>query len=359
MIRRAVRDSGQRATPLPPSDVGSAGVEGYATPFSLAATGAEAAAVPIWAVRLKWLRWPLGLLALTALLAPLRGSEYVVGFAFLVAFYVALASGWNFFSGYAGAPNLGYAAFVGVGCYLTAIAQSYWQWPWFWAMAASTVSAGVVALLIAPVLRLRGAYFAIATLGLAESLRALVVMPGVRELTNGGVGISFTMGLPVRAQYGVMAVVAVAAVAVTYWLSTSRIGLRLLAVREDEMAARSLGIRPWPLKVMAFTVSALVGGAAGSLYAGYVSYIDPPSAFSISHTLLPMVMAALGGAGSVWGPPLGAVVLTVVSELVSTRFLTLHYIIFGVLLILITLFLPDGLIPTAQRRWLVLRSRAL
>jgi branched-chain amino acid transport system permease protein len=294
-----------------------------------------------------------------ALVAPSVLSPYGLSIAFLVCLYVVLAEAWNLFSGYTGYVNFGYAGFVGLGAYGTAVA--IWKYNLTWPVAlalggATPVLVGVIAL---PALRVRGAYFAIAMLGFAETARFLIAGKYLEPYTHGSVGIPLTPAITLATQFHLMYGLAVLTVLVTYWTSRSAVGLRLLAIRENETASRVLGIDTTLHKGVALLASAALTGVAGGLYAIQLSYIEPESVFSASLTLRAMLMAAFGGLGTVFGPVIGAVSFTLLIQFISTYLLEWHYVVTGAVLILIVLLIPDGMLPRLQRRFAHLRHRGL
>lgn len=296
---------------------------------------------------------------LVVLVLPGVLSPYGLSVAVLVFFYIALAEAWNLFSGYTGYVNFGYAAFIGLGAYGAAV--SIWKFGWTWPLAI--LVAGLVptcvSLMVALVLRARGAYFAIAMLGVAESARLLVASKYLRSLTNAGVGIPVISDLSLTGQYFLTSTIAVAAVLLTHGVARSEFGLRLLAIREDELASRVLNINVTAHKVVTLAMSAGLAGMAGGAHAIYLAYIEPDAVFSANFTLQVMVMGAFGGLGTVMGPVFGAVLFTLVDQMVTASLLTWHFVVFGLSLIAVVLLLPDGVLPWAQKRRPEWRIRGL
>jgi branched-chain amino acid transport system permease protein len=316
------------------------------------------------ATRGDWTRgvWLLGLAAagLLAVVAPPHLlSAYGLSVAFLVFFYVTLAEAWNLFSGYTGYVNFGYAGSIGLGSYTAAIAIWKFGLAWPLALALGGLLPAALSAIIAPALRARGAYFAIAMLGFAEATRLLVASKYLAGLTNAGVGIPLPPTIPLDTQYRVMAALALGTVLVTYLVAGSEFGLRLLAIREDEVACRVLNINVTLQKTLALVMSTFLAGVAGGLHAIYLSYIEPDAAFSANFTLQTMVMAAFGGLGTVTGPALGGILFTLVDQLVTAYLLTWHFVIFGLTLVVVVLLLPEGIIPRLQRSTPALRRRTL
>jgi branched-chain amino acid transport system permease protein len=292
-----------------------------------------------------------GVLALAGLaLWPLQATGYGIRFMLQLFMWVALAQSWNLISGLTGYVSFGHVAFFGAGAYTTAVlvARAGWWWPA--AALAGGVAAAVVALVIGyPCLRLRGPYFAIAMLGLNEVLRVLVSY--FEGLTGGGFGLSLpTLHASVPIYYA-MAASAVAVTVLAWFVITSRFGLRLMAIREDELAAEAMGIDTARLKLYAFLLSAVGPGVVGGLFARDQGYIEPISVFPLLTTITMIVMCLFGGKGTVFGPVLGAVALFVLQELVWARFLFLHQILFGAIIVVVVLFMPRGVLGVLQQRY--------
>lgn len=308
---------------------------------------------------LLWTLLPVSLLGLVLL--PYVASAYAVTLVFLVFFWTAAAQSWNLFSGYTGYVNFGYVGLLGVGAYTSAILIGKFGARWLLALIASGLVTALFGFLIGiPFLRVRGIYFAISMLGLAEGLRVLFSMPLLTPLTGGGAGIGFIPGMSLNTKYYAMGFVALLVTVVVYLVANSRFGLQLLAIREDELAAETMGINTTLKKLSAFTLSAFLSGLAGGLYATYVTYLVPGTMFVTGiYTLTPIVMATFGGLGTVSGPVVGAVLFTAISETLWARFLFLHLIIFGVVLIFIILFMPQGIIPWLQDKRILPRARWL
>jgi len=327
---------------------------------------AETVVRPIAQVRLKpiwaWLGG-LALLSLIAVLAvlPHLVSPYVRSLVFLIFFYVALAGAWNLFSGYTGYVNFGYTALVGFGAY--AFTVPIWKYGFHWLpaiLSAGIFTAAFAFIIGVPLLlKTRGVYFAIAALGLSAAVRILFGTDLMRPLTNAGVGIGFISGMDRITQYYAMGILALLVIVISFLVITSRFGLQLITIREDELAAQVLGIPTAWKKILTFTLSGALAGIAGGIHAAYLSYIDPSSVFGIQYTIQPIVMALFGGLGTIFGPVLGAVLFTLISEIIWMKFFLLHLLIFGLVLIIIVLFLPQGIIPWLQDKRLLPRVRWL
>jgi branched-chain amino acid transport system permease protein len=300
---------------------------------------------------------PLGLAVLAAALAlyPLVGSGYGVRSTLQVFTWIALAGSWNLISGLTGYVSFGHVAFFGIGAYTGAILITQHGWPWPLAAAAAGVAGAALALLIGwPCLRLKGPYFAIAMLGLNEVLRALVSY--FEGLTGGGSGLSLPTLDATRPIYYAMGLLAALVVGVTYLIVTSRFGLRLMTIREDEVAAEAMGIDTFRHKLYAFLLSAVGPGVAGALTARDHGYIEPISVFPLAMTVTMIVMVLFGGKGTVWGPVLGAVVLFIAQEMVWARYPYVHPMLFGAIIVAVVLVMPRGVLGLLQTRYRLPRT---
>jgi len=279
---------------------------------------------------------------------PLVGSAYALSLGYSVVTFTALAYSWNLVSGYTGYVSLGHVAFFGVGGYTTALLVTKAQWHWLLAAVAGGLVAALVAVPAgAAMLRLRGPYFAIGMLGLARVLERLAL--GWDSLTHGGRGLYLPPIIDTRGVYLAAFAVLLLLIAGTFWLENSSFGLRLLAIREDETGAESLGIPTARLKLMAFVFSALPTGILGGIWAWHLSYLDPGTAFGINIELTAIVGAILGGAGTVWGPLVGGLGISLVGEALWARFPRVHLGLFGVILVVTMLGLPRGLATALMR----------
>jgi len=293
----------------------------------------------------------LGLLALVLAVLPNGLSVYLQSFALFTMMYVVLALSWNIISGFTGYTSFGHVAFYGIGAYGCAILVADYSWPWLPTLVVSALAAGLIAVAIGyPVLRLKGPYFAIAMLGMAEGTRVVVtVWDG---LTHGGLGISFPSTENSTSTYYAMLVLMLITIAVAYLVAHSRFGIRLNAIREDEVAAEALGIDVTRYKLVAFVLSAIFPAVAGGIQAYKVLYIEPQAVFFVQITIAMALMSMLGGKGTVIGPIVGAVLLYTAQELTWVNFPTAHLIAYGVFIVVVARFMPRGLMGFAvDRGW--------
>ena len=303
--------------------------------------------------RREHIRNVLLLAALLVALVALPGflSVYLRSFAMFTMMYVVLALSWNIISGFTGYTSFGHVAFYGIGAYACAILVADYGWPWVPTLVVAAAVGALVAIAIGyPVLRLKGPYFAIAMLGTAEGTRVIAtVWDG---LTHGGLGISLPSAETSWATYYAMLVLMGVTIVVSYVVGHSRFGIRLSAIREDEVAAEALGIDATRYKLAAFTLSAVFPAVAGGIQAYKVLYIDPPSVFFVQITIAMALMSMLGGKGTVIGPIVGAVLLYTVQELTWVNFPSAHLIAYGLFIVIVARFMPRGLMGFAiDRGW--------
>ena len=285
----------------------------------------------------------LGVLCLILLVLPDQLNVYYRSFIMFTMMYVVLALSWNIISGYTGYINFGHVLFYGVGSYASAILVADYGWNWIPTLIVSAGVAVLVAVVLGfPVLRLKGPYFAIAMLGAAESFRILATVWD--SLTHGGEGISLPNVENSMSTYYAMMVLMVVTIIVSYWIGHSRFGVRLNAIREDEVAAAANGINTTLYKLTAFALSGIFAAIAGGIQANKTLYIDPDTEFFILITITMKLMAMLGGKGTVIGPIIGAVLLYGIQEIVWIQIPQAHLIAFGVFLILVARFMPRGIV---------------
>ena len=300
----------------------------------------------------------VGAAAVMALAVPVLGSAYAVSFTIQLLVFLILAYSWNLIGGYAGYTHFGQVSFFGVGAYVGTLLMFHWSVPWYLAAIVAGLSGIVLAIpLGGAMLRLKGPYFAIGMFGLARVLEAFAL--GFDSVTQGGTGIYLKPMTDLRPLYFVMLAIGAVMLVATWRLDNSRLGLKLLAIREDEGAAESLGIRTTRIKVGAFVVSAIALAAVGSLYAAYLGFIDPPTAFAPNLELTTIAVVLLGGMGTVLGPLVGAIVLSVVNELLWASYPQLYLAIIGVIILGTVLFAPRGLVGVAMKHAWLPAGRAL
>jgi len=296
-----------------------------------------------------------------AVLASLIDSGVWLTFLMMSLYGALLALAWNILGGFGGQFSFGHALFFGCGAYTQAIAQvSFGVNPWLALALAVAVAAAVGAGVGALSFRygLKGSYFALVTLAFAEVFRILAVSAG---FTGGGVGLMVPLRESVanlqfgsrRGYVGLALGFVVVSLIVTAWLRHSRFGARLQAVRDNEDAARAIGVDPFRIKLGAIVLSAAFTGAAGAFYVQVFQYIDPSIAFGAHVSVEALVGAIVGGMGTLWGPVAGALALHTLAELTRNLFGQLpgiNLVIYGVVLVAIVMFVPRGLAGIARGR---------
>ena len=313
--------------------------------------------------RLSRERWAAVVLFAAAAVTPLVVRDtFLLDSVILILLWGALSAAWNVAGGYAGQVSLGHAAFFGIGAYAAALTSSrYAQSPWLGLAVGVLLSIAAGALIGYLSNRLRGPYFALSTIAFAEVLR--IVASRWRGFTAGSEGVPvpfrpgfWTLGLGHVAWVYLILVLAVLCYALQVYLERSRIGYQLAGVREDEDAAEALGIATRRRKVQAVVVSAALTSACGSLWAQYVGFVDPSHVFSIDLSVRFALNTIIGGMGTALGPFLGSVLITSLETYlratfsgVKAGFTGIYLIIYGVVLILIVRFAPEGLTGIAAR----------
>ncbi|HSD50440.1 MAG TPA: branched-chain amino acid ABC transporter permease [Candidatus Methylomirabilis sp.] len=302
-------------------------------------------------------RWVpiIGAVAVVALLAAAPGivSAFMVQFLINLFMMAILAESWNIIGGFTGYASFGNVAFFGIGAYTTGVLLTRVEVPFALALPAGGLVAMIFAAAVGlPILRLKGHYFAIATLGVAETMREVVYN---LEFTGKGTGLVMPIVRnPLIFFYSMLGILA-AVTLVNWWLSASRFGYGLTAIREDEDAAAVMGINTPLYKTIAFALSGCFTGLAGGVYAYWITFIDPEAVFKVIITVQLIIMAVFGGTGTVLGPLLGAVVLSAISELLATQLVTLAELFNGFIIILVVLFMPKGLSDLIRQRAFSLR----
>jgi branched-chain amino acid transport system permease protein len=275
---------------------------------------------------------------------PLLTDKLWFRIATTVAMFVVLASAWNIIGGLTGYASFGNVVFFGLGAYATGALISNLHWPFAFALFAAPPAAALFALIVGlPLLRLRGHYFAVATLGVGVA---------VGEVANNlaPIGASTGLFLPiVRSDllfFYLMLAAALLAVLVTWIILRTRFGYGLLAIRENEEAAAVIGVNTTFYKVAAFVIAAALTGLAGGIFAQWNSFINPENVFPISYNVEMILMAVIGGAGTLLGPVAGAIVLELVIETLAGGGSAAVYsqIGLGVLLAVCVIFIPRGVI---------------
>ncbi|MGB7621797.1 MAG: branched-chain amino acid ABC transporter permease [Terriglobia bacterium] len=306
----------------------------------------------------QWRRFTLlsMLLAGLAMMPWLVSSPNVIRLLFLTFLWVTTSVAWNILGGFAGQISFGFAVFYGIGAYTTALAMNAGLNP-FLAFLISSVTAAAASLIVGlPTFRLRGPYFAIATIGISEAVR--VVMTNL-SFTGGASGYRIVEHRPFLQleHYYTALVLASIAVASSILISRTKFGLGLNAIRQDEDAAAGLGVNSYAYKLEAHALAAALTGMVGGVFARYAAFIHPQGVFGFQTSVHILLMPVIGGIATVWGPVLGGVVFGIVEEQIIASFPEIHLLIYGALLILIILVEPGGILGAFRRLYRRLHAR--
>jgi branched-chain amino acid transport system permease protein len=282
------------------------------------------------------------LLVALVIAAPAVGNSYYTSVLFLLLIAICITVTYDIVAGYMGYFNLGHGAFFGIGAYVYGITIAHGG-NGVLATILAVVGAVIFAAVISyPLFRLRGAYFAIATFGVLKLMEVLAL--NLRDLTGGTTGLSISPTDSAVVTYYLAASLCAVAIMLNAWIANSRLGLALLAIREDEEVSEASGINTTFIKCAVLVLSAALPGFAGALYMWHITYIDPASAFGATAALAPVIMAVLGGSGTVIGPVIGAIFLTIIGEALWSHVGYLQLAMYGVVLVVVGIFVPGGLI---------------
>jgi branched-chain amino acid transport system permease protein len=297
------------------------------------------------------------IILLIALLAcalfPSVASGFWIRLLTSIFLYAILAQGLNIIAGFTGYAAFGNMIFFGLGAYTVGILMVKAGISFF----PSLIAAGAVGIIVAtligmPLLRLKGHYFALASLGAAEAVRQ--IMDNLTDLCGGAMGLTLPQmaGKPAQVNlsfYYLIFILLLIFFAATYTISKSRLGYALKAIKANEEAADTMGINTTFYKIVAWAISGIFTAIAGGIYAYWFTFIEPATVFDVMIVVKLFVILLLGGAGTVMGPLYGAFIFEGISEIVWSRFLNLHMGILGIIVILIVFFIPNGLIDMVRR----------
>jgi len=271
-------------------------------------------------------------------------NQYVIHLGIMTFLFITIAIGWNVLGGYTGQISFGHASFFGIGAYTTAI-----LWlrmgihPLLTIPLGGLLAAAFGVLWGYPLLRLRGYFFAIATIGVGEATRVLASF--WESLTGGSSGLT----LPVPKVfskvpfYYEMLIIAFLVFLLSVWVYRSKFGLGLFAIKDDIDASETLGINTPLYKILALALSGFIVGIGGSFYAQYIFYVEPGDVFSFEKSVNLILINIVGGVGTIFGPVFGALIFLVLQEFVLVLFPNLHLLVYGLLLVLIIIYQPNGL----------------
>ncbi len=310
--------------------------------------------------------WTAGRFALMAVIgllsiaAPFLLNSYWVRVLTTVWLFAVLASALNLIAGYTGYSAFGNVVFFGLGAYATAIGMTRLHLPFWGGMALSVVVCGTYASIMGwPLLRLRGHYFAIATLGMNEATRAIV--DNLSGLTGGGMGLS----VPTRVGevvainqffYFLMLSILLVVMGIAYLMGRTKFGYGCRVIRYDEEAAASTGVPTTRYKIAAWALSAVITGMAGGVYAYWLGFIEPRVVFDMSIAVKMFVMMMMGGAGTVVGPVVGAFLVEMIGHFAWSQFLTYHSAVFAIIIIAVVILIPGGLMSISLHHKAVSRA---
>lgn len=285
------------------------------------------------------------------LLVPAFGlGANVIRLLFITFIWVTASLGWNLLGGFAGQVSFGFAVFYGIGAYVAALLITHGMNPYV-AFAAAGLAAAFSSFVVGlPTFRLRGPYFAIATIGVSEAVR---VIADNLSITGGASGFRIVEHRPFRQveHYFTALGLAALAVVVSSLIEHSKFGLGLIAIRHDEDAAADVGVNPYSYKLWAHAVAAALTGMAGAVYARYAAYIHPHGVFAFNTSVYILLMPVIGGIGTVLGAVLGGVIFGIVEEQLVAGFPQIHLLLYGSLLIFIILVEPGGIVGLFARVW--------
>jgi branched-chain amino acid transport system permease protein len=311
---------------------------------------------------IRRLIWPSVVLAVVIAYPLLFSTPFQQRLGALVLLYAIAASAWNIVGGYAGQVSVGHVVFFGCGAYASMAAYTHFALsPLVGIPVGIIIAVAIAAIIGGPTLRLSGHYFSMATIAIAELARLIVTntewlgaSPGLSgpAVPRNVFDLSFVSSLPYY--YLFLAVLAITLL-ITWWMTNSRMGFYLRAIKDSERAARSLGAPAARTKLYAYMLSAGLTSVAGALYAMMFGFVDPESGLGILISVKMLIMAALGGAGLLFGPLVGAAILVPLEEL-SNSWLGGHgagltFVVYGAIIVLISRFQPGGLLALANRLW--------
>ncbi|RMF99645.1 MAG: branched-chain amino acid ABC transporter permease [Nitrospirae bacterium] len=294
-------------------------------------------------------RWAPWIVASVLAVLPLIGlSTYMMHILILVIMWSVIGMAWNLLGGYCGQVSFGHAAFFGIGAYTAGILYFKGGLSAWWGLPLSIFFVALASLIIGYVtLRLRGPFFALGTLAIGEVCR--VTAENLRDFTQGTLGIMLQQRTWVEKTwyYYIILGIAIITFVVIKRIINSKMGYYFVAIREDQDAAESLGINTTLYKTIALVLSGVFTGLAGAFYTNYMGYIDPEVVFALHDiSIITIMVVMVGGVATFWGPVVGAVIMVLLAELIRSipKLGAAHQTMFGILLILIIIFLPNGIV---------------
>jgi branched-chain amino acid transport system permease protein len=298
---------------------------------------------------------PLIVIMIGLLVVPFAGfSGYLIRLLAMIFLWIGKTGCWNVISGYTGYIDFGAVGYYGIGSYVTALLMSKGHIPLLVSILMSGLVSAVIALPIGlPTLRLKGAYFGIATLAFAEAMKQIILefdkTVGV-QFFQGPHGITLPIGPGNEFFYYVGFVVMMVVIGITYWIRRSKFGYALRAIHEAEQAAELSGVDTLSAKIKAYMISAFFLGIIGGIETYWLTYITPHMVFDVLITIQMVVMSLLGGVGTVFGPAVGASFLTILYELLHRDFPYTYTIIVGFIVVVVVLLMPKGIVGTLETK---------
>jgi ABC-type branched-chain amino acid transport system, permease component len=298
-------------------------------------------------------------IVLALLIPSLAGNQFILNLTVMIFIYALLASSWNIIGGYAGQLSTGHAAYFGIGAYTVVLLNvRLGISPWIGLPVAMLLAATLAVLVGWPCFRLKGSFFTLSTIAVLGVLRVLAV--NLTGLTFGSVGVSVPMtfgfaNMLFSSKWAYLLITGIALGCVLFfkhWMQNSKLGYYLVAIREDQDAASSLGVNASRIKLISFAVSAAFTAVGGAIYAQFILYIDPVSVFSSNISLQMVIMSVIGGLGTLWGPLLGAALMVPMDQLIRAyfggRMQGMSLLIYSLILILVIRLMPRGIAPTVK-----------
>jgi branched-chain amino acid transport system permease protein len=309
----------------------------------------------------------VALAVVPAAAAFLVNDKFYLHVLIMMLFYAGASSAWNIVGGFGGQLSLGHSAFFGIGAYTSTILFiNVGVSPWIGMLLGAVLAAAIGAAIGYPSFRLRGPFFTLVTIAFAEVLRIVAI--SAHDLTKGSIGLSVPFKPSPQnfifretSSYAFVALgFMLIMILISLWIENSRMGYYLAALRENEDAAQALGVNTARYKLMATATSAFFTAMAGTFYAQYIAYIEPFATFSLDLSVLLAMMSIIGGLGTVWGPIAGAFLVTPLQEFLRAKLggelRGLHLVVYGIVLIVVVITLPQGIVPSLARRpWLTLK----
>jgi len=295
----------------------------------------------------------LPIVLLTLATIPLYVGSYFITFMILLFMYTILAESYDIVGGYLGYMNMGHASFFGIGAYSFGLLLNSGLGVPLSFLGTAIIVAAFALLMSYPFFRLRGAYFALATFGLIKLLEHLAF--NLKGLTGGSEGLTVASGYRIIPVYYLSFILCAATIYTVYKISRSRLGLAFMSIREDEEVARAFGVNTYQYKATALVISSVFAGLMGGLYIWNIIFINPTAVFGLEIALVPIAMALLGGSGTVLGPIVGTIFITLVEELLWTKVPYLHLAVYGMVIAFVGLFMPGGLVRTKAAKNLFAR----